>query len=55
MDWPDHGAEKIFDAFLADQSSEDLLLLQQTIATAFSVAYEKGCAGKSPEIVMGRR
>ena len=55
MDWADHGAERIIDAFLTDERSDDLLLLQQTIATALYVAYEAGCAGKSPEIVMGRR
>lgn len=35
-------AERIVDAFVADQGPEDLLRLQQTIAAALRRAFERG-------------
>lgn len=41
-DWRNTEAEAIVDAFVADQTSHDLLRLQQAIAAALRRAYEKG-------------
>jgi hypothetical protein len=41
-DWVEKEAEAIVDRFVADESSADLLQLQQSIADALRAAYEKG-------------
>ena len=41
-DWADKEAEGIVDRFVEDESSADLLRLQQSIAQALRAAYEKG-------------
>ena len=41
-DWAEKEAEAIVDRFVADESSADLLRLQQSIAQALRTAYEKG-------------
>ena len=46
-DWADKEAEAIVDRFVADESSADLLRLQQSIAEALRAAYEKGRETKS--------
>ena len=46
-DWADKEAEAIVDQFVADESSADLLRLQQSIAEALRAAYEKGREAKS--------
>jgi hypothetical protein len=45
-DWADKEAEAIVDRFVADESSADLLRLQQSIAEALRAAYEKGREAK---------
>lgn len=40
--WTEKEAEAIVDRFVADESSADLLHLQQWIAVALRAAYEKG-------------
>jgi len=54
MDWGDQEAERIVDRFLACQRPDDLLLLQQTIATALSMAYAIGRTDQGSETIMGR-
>jgi hypothetical protein len=44
-DWAEKEAEGIVDSFVADESSADLLRLQQAIADALRRAYEKGREG----------
>jgi hypothetical protein len=46
-DWAEKKAEAIVDRFLADESYTDLLRLQQSIAEALHVAYQKGKEAKS--------
>jgi hypothetical protein len=41
-DWADNKAERIVDDFVANDSSEDLLQLQEAIAVAIRDAYERG-------------
>ena len=41
-DWAEKEAEIIVDRCVADESSADLLRLQQSIAQALRMAYEKG-------------
>jgi hypothetical protein len=41
-DWVEKEAEAIVDRFVADESSADLLQLQQSIVEALRAAYEKG-------------
>jgi hypothetical protein len=41
-DWAEKEAEAIVDQFVADESSSDLLRLQQSIANALRTAYQKG-------------
>jgi hypothetical protein len=41
-DWAEKEAEVIVDAFVADESSSDLLNLQGAIANALRRAYESG-------------
>ena len=41
-DWAEKEAEAIVDRFVADESSADLLRLQQSIAEALRTAYHKG-------------
>ena len=41
-DWAEKEAEAIVDQFVADESSADLLRLQQLIAEALRTAYAKG-------------
>ena len=41
-DWAEQEAEALVDRFVADESSADLLRLQQSIARALKAAYEKG-------------
>jgi len=41
-DWADNEAERIVDDFVANDSSEDLLQLQEAIAAAIRDAYERG-------------
>ncbi|WP_447979348.1 hypothetical protein [Candidatus Nitrospira bockiana] len=41
-DWAEKEAEAIVDSFVADESSADLLRLQQAIAEALRRAYEQG-------------
>lgn len=45
-DWAEQEAEALVDRFVADESSADLLRLQQSIARALKAAYEKGRAQK---------
>jgi hypothetical protein len=45
-DWAEKEAEAIVDRFVADESSADLLRLQQSIAEALRAAYEKGREAK---------
>jgi hypothetical protein len=40
--WADNEAERIVDDFVANNSSEDLLQLQEAIAAAIHEAYERG-------------
>ena len=40
-DWAEKEAEVLVDRFVADESSTDLLHLQQSIAEALRAAYEK--------------
>jgi hypothetical protein len=46
-DWADKEAEAIVDRFVADESSADLLCLEQSIAEALRAAYEKGREDRS--------
>jgi hypothetical protein len=41
-DWAEKEAETIIDRFVSDESSADLLSLQQSIAAALCRAYDKG-------------
>ena len=41
--------EKIIDAFVSYEGSDDLLKLQQAIATALCRAFELGSKGRSPD------
>jgi len=41
-DWVDNEAERIVDDFVANDSAEDLLQLQEAIAAAIRDAYERG-------------
>jgi len=41
-DWANNEAERIVDDFVANDSSEDLLHLQEAIAAAIRDAYERG-------------
>lgn len=45
-DWADQEAEVVVDRFIADESSTDLLCLQQSIAHALRIAYENGKRGQ---------
>ena len=45
-DWAEKEAEPIVDRFVADESSADLLRLQQFIAEALRASYERGRAHK---------
>jgi hypothetical protein len=45
-DWAEKEAEAIVDRFVADESSADLLRLQQSIAEALRAAYDKGREAK---------
>ena len=45
-DWAEKEAEAIIDRFVADESSADLLRLQQSIAEALRAAYRKGKEAK---------
>lgn len=49
-DWAHTEAEKIVNAFLAYEGSDDLLLLQQAIAAALSLSYQRGRDGTTPDI-----
>jgi hypothetical protein len=44
--WVDRGAERIVDAFVADEGPDDLLRLQRAIANAMGHAYEVGIKEK---------
>ena len=46
-DWAEKEAEAIIDRFVADESSADLLRLQQSIAEALRAAYQKGKEAKN--------
>ena len=46
-DWSEQEAEAIVDRFVADESSADLMRLQQSIANALLTAYEKGKEAKT--------
>ena len=48
-DWADREAEKLLDAFLAYEGSDDLVLLQQAIVGVICRAYEMGRDGKTAE------
>ena len=48
-DWADREAEKLLDAFLAYEGSDDLVLLQQAIVGVICRAYEMGRDGKTTE------
>jgi hypothetical protein len=48
--WAEIEAEKIIDAFASDEGSDDLLKLQQAIATALCRAYERGSQGREPSV-----
>lgn len=41
-DWADEEAEAIVDQFVADESTIDLLHLQESIAQVLRTAYQKG-------------
>jgi hypothetical protein len=43
-DWADNEAERIVDDFVANESSEDLLRLQEAIAAAIRDAYKRARA-----------
>jgi hypothetical protein len=45
-DWAEKEAEAIIDQFVLDESSSDLLRLQQSIAQALLMAYQKGKEAK---------
>lgn len=45
--WAEEEAEAIVDRFVADDTPEDLLHLQQHIAAALQSAYEKGKANSA--------
>jgi hypothetical protein len=51
-DWAEREAEKIIDAFVAYDGPDDLLRLQQAIASALCQTYEIGRWGKMPEVVI---
>ena len=46
-DWAEQEAEAIVDRFVGDESSADLLRLQQSIAEALCAAYYRGQEAKS--------
>lgn len=41
-DWAEKQAENILDAFIEDDGADDLLHLQQAIASALRSAYQRG-------------
>ena len=45
--WADKEAERILDAFMASEGSDDLLKLQTAIANAVRRAYEAGKQGST--------
>ena len=45
-DWAEKEAEAIVDQFVLDDSSSDLLRLQQSIAQALIMAYQRGKEAK---------
>jgi hypothetical protein len=45
-DWATKEAERILDAFMASEGSDDLLKLQIAIAEALRQAYESGQSGE---------
>jgi len=53
QEWAETEAERIIDAFVSYEGSDDLLKLQQAVAAALCRAYEMGAEGTKPKGPLG--